>query len=329
MLGLAAVLLMSTATAEPSVAAVVGVRRDASYSTVFLRLDASAGYLATVSRGLLVPSLTGLMFVDVVADCSHGDPQHSGSPQQYLSIHRVTGPVRPASCTPAPSPTEPPKTVKVLFVGHRYISVFRYSESWNGRGEWDADTRAWGQGTPIPMPRVLPVKVVADVDRWVAKQRDEGIAQALREGLTGDADPCLYPNASRNMWAITRAKRQWVVMPLLQSSCITYEEVTPIAVPDALVDGSRNQEPAIEVPTQAGSAADVVVSPDESLAVVLDNDSVQLTSVADGSLRDTLANATLPRRDGQSPATLVMVQWFTSNTLSRWRSRLEKALGDE
>jgi hypothetical protein len=329
MLSLLTILLVSAPAVQSSVAAVVGVRTGAQYWTVFVRPAVSRGHFATVSRGLLVPTVGGLMFVDVVSNCSQEDPQQHLSPQQYLSIRTVAGLARPAPCTPVPDSFDPPKMVKVLFVGHRYISVYRYSESFSGRGSWYLDTSAWGEGTPIPMARLLPRELVAEVDSWAAKQRKDGTAQALREGLAGDAAPCLYPDPDPDLWAIARSQRQWVVMTLLKSSCITYEEATPLAVPDALVDRSRNQNPGVTLLPSDGPELDVVVSPDGGLAVVWDGGAVLLQSVHNGLLREASAVAQIPLRHVTSDSALVMVQWFDSPTLSRWRAALEEAMGNE
>jgi hypothetical protein len=328
MLNLLALLLLSAPGTEPSVAAVVGVRVESHYWTAFLRLTPSQGYLAAVSRGLFVPSATGLMFVDVVSSCGREEPQQEDSLQQHLSIKRVTGRVHAAPCSPPAGAINRPKTVRVLFVGRKYISVFRYGESWNGRGFWRVDTRGWDTDSPIPMGQLLPAETIADVDRWAAEQREQGISRALSEGLTGDADPCWHPDPSHELWAITRSDRRWVVMALLQSSCTTDPVATPIAVPDSLVDGSRNRDPGIALPTSDTPGPDIVVSPEGRLAVLSGGSSVMLSALEGGTLGRTLAEVALPVTQNAAGPTLVMVQWLDRYALSHWLPMLTEAMAE-
>ena len=332
--GLVLSVLLSGVAADPAAAVLVGVRTSGKYTAILFRSSATGAFSASSMRGLLALTDVGPMFVDVVPDCD------SRSHDRFLVIG-------PADDAPKRVPCLRGRVervgagrsdVNVLFVSSRYISVARSGESFNGRGWWSLDTRRWGQGTPVLMRRVLPRHVVAAIDQSASARRKAEMAEALREGRAGDADPCWYGDASRTSWGIVRSERRWVVLAQLESECIKEWYETRVPLPGEIVNDVHNDESPALVSGFPASMEEVAVSPDGGLAVTIVGSEVELRSVKDGGAGGLLAEAGIEqwrKEEGVSRVyddyrdAVVMVQWLGNEALARWSDRLSRAFQRE
>jgi len=332
--GLVLSVLLSGVADDPAAAVLVGVRTSGQYTAILFSPSATRAFSALSRRGLLALTDVGPMFLDVVPNCD------SRSADRFL----VTGPADEAQkhvrCLRGrvDGVGAGRADVSVLFVSSRYISVARSGENFNGRGWWSLDTRRWGQGTPVPMTRALPRHVVAAIDQSASARRKAGIAEALREGMVGDADPCWNGDASRTSWGIVRSDRRWVVLAQLDSECSTNWYETRVPLPGEIVDDVQNDKSPALVSGLPTPTQDLAVSPDGGLAVTIAGSSVALRSLKDGGAGGVLAEARIGEWREEEPVhreyddhrdAMVMVQWLGNKALARWSDRLSQAFQHE
>ena len=305
--------------------AVVGIRVAGEYKTIAFFPTGSGGFAAVSVHGLLPQTDVGLVAVDVVPDCR----RVSSAPTfdwHYLVVTPTPEGLQRRCMTS--NYGEGGSEVRVLFVGRRYLSVEKIGEAaaFKRENAPHLTTTRWGQGTAIPMQRILPESLIATMDRYVDAYRTQGIAAARSAGALGDADPCWYGSASRESWGIVRAERRWVVRTMLESRCSTYPHTTTVHLPDEVVDGVANEEASVTLSTD-GVVDDVLLSPDGRLAVVVASSSVTLRPVDGNVAGDALARVLLsgwrPGEQGRDDA-VVMTEWLDPATASRWRDGIER-----